>query len=258
MKKKVVIITGASSGMGREFAIQISKRLKNMDELWLIARRKDRLLELRDEINMPCLIIDEDITDSRFSNKYKKIISQEKPTVKMLINCAGYGVMGKADEQSRELELGMIDTNCKALTNVTMITLPFMDYGSRIINLASSAAFLPQSGFAIYAASKSYVLSFSRALSHELKTRKIFVTAVCPGPVNTEFFRIAENGSKRAWFKDYFMANPQDVVRLALKDSIARKEVSVYGVSMKLLMVLSKICPHRLILNVMDILNRLN
>ena len=255
MTKKVVIITGASSGMGREFAMQISKRLKNMDEVWLIARRKDRLEELRDEINMPCIIIDEDITSPEFADKYKKMISQEKPSVKMLINCAGYGIIGKMDEHNRELELGMIDTNCKALTNITLITLPFMAFNSRIINLASSAAFIPQSGFAIYAASKSYVLSFSRALNHELKSKNIFVTAVCPGPVNTEFFRIAEDGGKRAWFKDYFMVNAKDVVRLALKDSMSRKEVSVYGISMKLLMVFAKLCPHRTILNVMDIFN---
>lgn len=255
MTKKVVIITGASSGMGKEFAMQISKRLRNVDEVWLIARRKDRLEELRDEINMPCIIIDEDITSPEFTDKYKKIISQEKPSVKMLINCAGYGIIGKMDEHSREIELGMIDTNCKALTDITLLTLPFMASNSRIINLASAAAFIPQSGFAIYAASKSYVLSFSRALNHELKPRNIFVTAVCPGPVNTEFFRIAEDGGKRAWFKDYFKVNAEDVVRLALKDSMARKEVSVYGVSMKMLMVFVKVCPHRLILNLMDIFN---
>lgn len=256
MTKKVVIITGVSSGIGKEFAMQISKRLKNMDEIWLIARRKDRLEELRDEINMPCMIIDEDITSPGFSDKYKKIISQEKPSVKMLINCAGYGIIGRAGEHSRELELGMIDTNCKGLTNITLLTLPYMALNSRIINLASSAAFIPQSGFAIYAASKSYVLSFSRALNHELKKRRIFVTAVCPGPVNTEFFRIAEDGGKRAWFKDYFMANAGDVVRLALKDSMACKELSVYGISMKLFMILTKICPHGPILNIMDMLSR--
>lgn len=256
MTKKIVIITGASSGMGREFAIQIARRVKNLDQIWLIARRKDRLEELREEINTPCVIIDEDVTKPEFSEKFKKMIAQEKPVVKMLINCAGYGIIGRAEESSIEIETGMIHTNCTALTNITLLTLPYMVENSRIINLASVAAFIPQPEFAVYAASKSYVLSFSRALNHELKSRKIYVTAVCPGPVNTEFFHIAEDGKGHAWYKDYFMAKAEDVVSLALKDSVARKEVSVYGTSMKLLMLLTKICPNEAILRVIDRLNR--
>lgn len=256
MTKKVVIVTGASSGIGREFVHQISKKAKNLDEIWIIARRRDRLEELREEINIPCIIIDEDITQPHFTDRFKTILSQEKPKVKMLINCAGYGIIGKACNKSTEVETGMINTNCAGLTNVTLITVPYMANNSRIINLASSAAFIPQPNFAVYAATKSYVLSFSRALNRELKTKNIWVTAVCPGPVNTEFFNVAADGGTRPWYKDYFMASANDVVELAIKDSKARKEVSVYGNSMKAMMVLSKILPHKIILNIMDIMNK--
>ena len=174
----------------------------------------------------------------------------------MLINCAGYGILGSVADTGYDVSVGMVKTNCEGLTTITQLSLPYMPEKSRIINLASSAAFLPQPDFAIYAASKSYVLSFSRALNAELRERNIFVTAVCPGPVATEFFRIAEDGHKRAWFKDYFMADSYSVVKQALEDSIARKEISIYGTAMKLLYVLSKIIPHRIILKLMRILSK--
>lgn len=253
--KKVAVITGASSGMGREFAVLIDRSVKNIDEIWLIARRRDRLEELQSELNTACIIIDEDVNTTEFENKYKKILSQENPEVKMLINCAGYGLVGAAGTHGVEVETGVVETNCVGLTKVTLLTLPHMTKNGRIINLASSAAFFPQPGFAIYAASKSYVLSFSRALNSELKDRNIYVTAVCPGPVDTEFFSIAENGVERAWYKDLFMSRAKDVVRQALKDSAQKKEVSVYGTSMKLLMFASKIVPHSVALGVMKVLN---
>ena len=253
--KKVAVITGASSGMGREFASIIDRSMKNIDEIWLIARRRDRLEELQGELNTACIIIDEDVNTNEFENKYKKILSQEKPEVKMLINCAGYGLVGTAGTHGVEVETGVVETNCVALTKVTLLTLPYMAKNGRIINLASSAAFFPQPGFAIYAASKSYVLSFSRALNSELKDKNIYVTAVCPGPVNTEFFNIAEYGGERAWYKDLFMSRAKDVVRQALKDSVQKKEVSVYGTSMKLLMFASKVVPHSVALGVLKVLN---
>lgn len=247
--KRVAIITGASSGMGKEFAQYIDKRFGTIDELWLIARRRALLEELRETINKPCLVIDEDITDVGFAPRFAKMLKQENAGVKLLINCAGYGIMGGTEHMAREVAVGMVDTNCAGLTSVTHLVLPYMLKKSRIINIASSAAFLPQPGFAIYAATKAYVLSFSRALNVELRDREIYVTAVCPGPVDTEFFHIAEDGGhKRAWFKELFMANAADVVEKAVKDSVNRKEISIYGLPMKLFYLLTKAVPHRVIL----------
>ena len=126
---------------------------------------------------------------------------------------------------------------------------------SRILNFASSAAFLPQPNFAVYAASKSYVLSFSQSLAEELRTTGIRVTAVCPGPVKTEFFERAETSGHIPFYKYLFMANPEKVCHLALMDSVLGKGMSVYGVSMKLLRILSKLLPTKLIMLSMRLLN---
>ena len=254
--KKVAVITGASSGMGREFAKLIDRELTCIDEIWLIARRRDRLEEVRDEIHKPSLIICSDVSEDSFADYYRKMLKQERAGIKLLINCAGYGIIGSVAETGYDVSVGMVKTNCEGLNTVTQLSLPDMMEKSRIINLASSAAFLPQPDFAIYAASKSYVLSFSRALNVELRERNIFVTAVCPGPVATEFFRIAEDGHKRAWFKDYFMADCYSVVKQELEDSMARKELSIYGTAMKILYILSKIIPHRIILKIMRIFSK--
>ena len=254
--KKVAVITGASSGMGREFAKLIDRELTCIDEIWLIARRRDRLEEVRDEIHKPSLIICSDVSEDSFADYYRKMLKQERAGIKLLINCAGYGIIGSVAETGYDVSVGMVKTNCEGLTTVTQLSLPYMLEKSRIINLASSAAFLPQPDFAIYAASKSYVLSFSRALNVELRERNIFITAVCPGPVATEFFRIAEDGHKRASFKDYFMADCYSVVKQALEDSMARKELSIYGTAMKILYILSKIIPHRIILKIMRIFSK--
>ena len=124
-----------------------------------------------------------------------------------------------------------------------------MTKNSRILQFASAAAFLPQPGFAIYAATKAFVLSYSRALSMELKRRQIYVTAVCPGPVKTEFFAIAETTGKIPLYKRLAMADPKRVVKKALRDSMMGKPVSVYGPLMKAFWLLSKLCPHELILS---------
>ena len=102
----------------------------------------------------------------------------------------------------------------------------------------------------LYAASKSYILSFSRALTRELKSRDIFVTSVCPGPVATDFFYIAERGKEKPKWKEMFMAEARDVVEQAMKDSIDKKELSIYGIWMKMFYVLTKLVPHRIILSI--------
>ena len=134
--------------------------------------------------------------------------------------------------------------------------VPFMREGSRIIQMASSAAFLPQPDFAVYAATKSYVLSFSRALGEELKRDGIYVTAACPGPVDTPFFDIAEAGGSTLALKKYALVSPERVAALALKDSLRRRPVSVCSLPIKSLFLLTKLVPHSVILDVMDWMKR--
>ena len=161
------------------------------------------------------VLMEMDLTDKEQRLRLREILKEKQPQVKMLVNCSGYGKIGLYEDIPEEDISGMIELNCLALTSVTYEVLPYMTKKSRIINLASSAAFLPQPKFAVYAATKSYVLSFSRALHEEVKKNGIFVTAVCPGPVRTEFFDIAQMTGEVAFYKKIMMANPAKVVEQA-------------------------------------------
>lgn len=247
----IAIITGASSGIGKEFALQLDAGLYTVDEFWLIARRKDRLEELAGSLEHMAKTIPLDLTREEDMGKLRDLLKKERPVIRMLINCSGYGIMGQFSEINAPEQLGMIDLNCRALTEMTHVCLPYMKENSRIIQLASSAAFLPQPGFSVYAASKAYVLSFSRALGEELRTGKIFVTAVCPGPVQTEFFDRAEKYAATLAIKKFASVTPQAVVRAALAASARKQPVSTYSPLIKSFRVLSKTIPHSLLLRAM-------
>lgn len=240
--------------MGVEFALQLDNVFRNIDEIWMIARRKKEMLEVAQYLEHTTRVLDMDVTNEADIKKLKKLLADEKPTIRMLINCAGYGIMGHFSQSDIREELGMIDVNCKALTQMTYLCIPYMKKNSRIIQLASSAAFLPQPDFAVYAATKSYVYSFSRALNQELRTRKIYVTAVCPGPVDTPFFDIAEKTGSTLAVKKLTLVRADQVVEKAIADSYHKRERSVYGAWIKSFEVAAKIIPHRAILELMRFL----
>ncbi|MBQ6992990.1 MAG: SDR family NAD(P)-dependent oxidoreductase [Lachnospiraceae bacterium] len=248
----IIIITGASSGMGVEFALQLDNVFTyTIDEIWMIARRKEQMLEVAESMMNTTRILDMDVTKPEDMERFKNLLVKEKPTVRMLVNCAGYGVMGEFSKLNMQEELGMIDVNCKALTQMTYMCIPYMRENSRIIQLASSAAFMPQPGFAVYAASKAYVNSFSRALTEELRKKKIYVTSVCPGPVDTPFFDLAEKDGKTLAIKKLTMALPEKVVEKAIQDSFHKRSVSVYSGYIKAFEVLAKAVPHQILLTAM-------
>ncbi len=248
----IAIVTGASSGMGREFVFQIANRYPKLDEIWVIARRKDRLLNLTKKVPVNLRIFDMDLSDEKELKELECVLSDEKPNVRMLVNSAGFGFLADFTEEKWDTWGGMIDLNCKSLSRVTYMVLPYMKKGARIINLASSAAFVPQPGFNVYAAGKAYVLSFSRALHAELKKRQITVTAVCPGPVRTDFFKVADPNHSTRFFKKLIIAEPRNVVFKALDDARLNKDVSVYGNTMKIFCILCKVFPHRLFIDFME------
>lgn len=254
---KIAVITGASSGIGKEFALQMDRAFHNIDEFWLIARREEELKNLTSVLTHKTRCFPLDITVKKSLTKLDRAIYKEKATVSILINCAGYGLMGDFASMDRLGALGMIRLNCEALTDLTHRMLPHMKKNSRIIQLASSAAFIPQADFAVYAATKSYVLSFSRALNRELKQRKIYVTAVCPGPVDTPFFEIAEKNGSTLAIKKLTMVSPEDVVAKTLRDSYLRKSKSVCSIPIMLLDVGAKMLPHEVLLEGMSILKTL-
>lgn len=224
-----------------------------LDEIWVLARRKERLEDLQNKVKTKLRIFSLDLMQQESYRQYTESLNKYNPTVGILVNSSGFGKIGNFLDITRENNLSMVELNCQVLTKVTYDTLPFMKKGGRIIQLASSAAFLPQPGFAVYAASKSYVLSFSKALKYELMHQGIYVTAVCPGPVKTEFFDIAEENSQIPLYKKLVMANPVKVVEKALEDAMTGKEKSVYGLSMQAFEILCKIVPHQLILKLLQI-----
>lgn len=248
--KYIALITGASSGIGREFVRQISAAYSSLDEIWVAARRKDALMELKAELPGKQLrLFSLDLSQNRDLEELEASLRKERPCIRLLVNSAGCGKGGPIADQDWRDACRMLDVNCRALTVVTMLCLPYLRKGSRIIQVDSGSAFLPQPGFAIYAASKAYVLSFDQALGTEIKKRGITVTSVCPGPVDTEFFHA--NGITLSPLKRMFLAKPEKVVRKALFDGEARKALSVYGGSIQLVRILSKLLPHKLLLELM-------
>ncbi len=252
----IALVTGASSGMGREMICQLWEHFPGLDQIWAVARRTERLEELKGMVGVPVRALSLDLTRREELDRLGEELKQAAVRIKFLVNAAGFGKIGRVEELSLQDETDMVRLNCEALTAVTRLALPYMAENSRILQFASSAAFLPQPGFAVYAATKSYVLSYSRALNRELEKRRIRVTAVAPGPVRTEFFGIAEKTGEIPVYKRLVMANPKRVVAKALRDSIMGREVSVYGISMKAFRLLCKTAPHSLLLTAMDQINR--
>ena len=245
---KIAIITGASSGMGREAARQLADRFSGLQEVWLIARRMDRMQELERTLPIPARCFAIDLTDASQRETLENELAARKPNVKLLVNASGFGKIGTVGNLPLDDETGMVELNCKALCAVTHMVLPYMSENSRILQFASAASFLPQPGFAIYAATKAFVLSYSRALREELRLRRIGVTAVCPGPVKTEIFDIAETTGEIPLNKRRVMDKRKKVVKKALRDSMMGKRVSVYGPLMKVFFLLVKVFPHDFIL----------
>lgn len=255
--KHIAIVTGASSGIGEAFVKEICLTDDKLDEIWIIARRRDRLDSLVALTGDRRLIpIKADLTDASDLESVGARLSSGDFTVDLLINCAGLGKRGDVTDNSIEEIATMINVNCQSLSLLTKIVLPYIKTspkkkeGGRIINIASSAAFLPQPGFAVYAASKAYVLNFSRALGAELKSKGICVTAVCPGPVDTEFLGKATGGRETEFtgIRKSFAATADKLAKASLKASYRGRNVFVYMFSQKLVHFISKAFPTGLVL----------
>ena len=242
----IALVTGASSGMGREFVKKIDN--ENLDEIWVVARRADRLEELKNEIKTPIRVIACDLTKN--TNDLFDILEKEKPEIKILVNCSGYGKFGHTDVVPVNESLGMIDLNCKALVEITQRAIPYMTKNSHIVQLCSLSSLQPVPYLNVYAATKAFVLSYSQGLNAELKDRKIHVMAVCPGWVETEFFLRAETEQKDAvtYFNKIYKA--KDVIDTAYKDMYKNKQVSIHGFMIKAQVLLVKLLPHSLVIKI--------
>lgn len=246
---RVAVITGASSGMGKEFAIKLNT-FGEFDEVWLIARREEKLKEVASLVKFPCKVLSYDLSKDETVQEYKKLLEEVKPEIKLLINCSGFGKFCRTDEVDESVNLNMIDLNCKAVVYMCQLSIPYMSKDSNIINIASLAAMQPVPYINVYAATKAFVLSFSRSLNREFRNKGIYTTAVCPFWTKTEFFDRAVKEDEKAVVKKYVaMYSAEQSVKRAFKDAKKKKDVSKFGFVARFNMLLAKILPHSFVMS---------
>ncbi|WP_294180089.1 SDR family oxidoreductase [uncultured Clostridium sp.] len=255
----IAIITGASSGLGREFVYQIASKEKDIDEVWAVARRKERLEELADKINVPVQVIPLDLVKRENIDYFIEYLAKRKPHVNILVNAAGFGKIGSYKDISLLDSDDMIDLNCRAAMDMTVAVLPYMRKKSRIIEICSTAAFQPFQYLNIYAATKAFLYRYSRALRIELLPRGIHVTAVCPYWIkNTEFISKAkQNGDSRKIKNFIFAGKARSVAAMALNDSRMGLPVSTPGPVCFIHRIVAKFIPHEIMIWVWELIRRL-
>lgn len=246
---KIAVITGASSGIGIDFAKEILKQRPEIEKIWIIARRKEKLEQLKDELGDKIHPFALDITSPEAIEVYKKELAKSDADVKLLINNAGFGKLGNFDELSTEDNAGMVRLNCEALTVMSSVTLPFMKEGAEIINSCSIASFAPNSRMGVYCSTKAFVMSLSRCMRAELKRRKINVLAMCPGPMDTEFLAVAniEKGSSHT-FDTLPRVNPAVMARKCLKASKKGRSVYTNRLFYKFYRLVAKLLPYSIVM----------
>ena len=245
--KKIAVITGASSGMGRDF-VKMIDMIEDCKEIWVIARRREKLEELKSENGKVIKPIELDLSKNESVIEYGRLLEEAHAEVVALVNAAGFGKFGKFEEIPLEEQMNMIDLNCKALMAVTYLTLPYMPEGSHVYQLGSQSSFQPVPYLTTYGATKAFVLSFSRALNKELEKRKIKIIAICPGWVKTEFFDRAVSDDTISYYSKFYTS--KQVVSKAVKDMYRGKDVSVCGGLINWQRFLAKILPHKTVMNI--------
>ena len=246
----IAIVTGASSGMGREFVRQLSGYAA-VDEIWAIARRQDALEELKKETAVPVRPVVLDLLKEESFEHLETMLESEKPTISLLVNAAGFGKFGAYHKVSVTDDCRMIDLNCKALVIMTRLCIPHMKEGSHILQLDSLSAFQSVPYIPTYGATKAFVLSYTRAMIRELKGTGIRMMAMNPGWVKTEFFDYAmqTNTGEVQYFNILYEA--KDVVATGLRDLYkTRKDYSVHGLPIRNQVRAVKLVPHSIVMKI--------
>lgn len=241
------LITGASSGFGAEFARQLAPHARC---LLLVARRRDRLEALRDSIARPGLTIHTlaaDLADESSTDELLRQVADTGEEITLLINNAGCGDHGLFEESSWPRVRAMLEVNIKALTRMTHALLPALVRARRgaILNVSSIASLVPIPKMGVYAATKAYVTSFSEALRAELRGTGVSVTALCPGPVDTEFFQIAERpeSDESAPAPEFFKIPAAQVVREGLEGVLRDRARVIPGLLVCIVMTIASLVP---------------
>lgn len=251
------VVTGASSGLGREFVHQLAAGWK-CEELWVIARRRERLEEIAAESTVKIRVLPYDITDMSSVYAIKELLETEKPVVKIFIQAAGSGKIGSYSDLTIEEENTMINLNCRAAVDMTKIMIPYMKAGSRILEICSTAAFQPMQYLSVYAASKAFLYRYTRALRVELAPKGIIVTAVCPYWIkDTEFIAKAQESKNSTYVRSFPFATMQNaVVCKSLRDSRLGLAVSTPGMMCFWHRIFGKIMPADAMMGIWSLIRR--
>ena len=255
---RIAVVTGASSGLGSEFVRQINRK-ESLGEIWVIARRKERLQVLQKQVRTKLRILPFDLTDRKSFREISALLAAEKPSVAILVNAAGFGKIGSYQDISLCDCDNMIDLNCRAAVDMTQTVLPYMPRGSRILQVCSTAAFQPFQYLNVYAASKSFLYRYSRALRVELFSRGIKVTAVCPYWIkDTEFIATAQKTGDSSYIRGFPLASREKhIVGMALRDSRIGLPVSTPGIVCTLHRIAAKFIPGELMMGIWELIRHL-
>ena len=248
--KNIAVITGASSGIGREFVYQIDRIApqEKLDEIWVIARRRERLEELQAACQTKICPLPLDLSEEEGIRSFSEKLAAEKPAVRFLVNAAGCGVFGPFKESDLDRQLNSLKINSLALIAMCRVCLPYMEKGDRIVNVGSNSSWQPVPYQSVYGASKACVLSFSRALGRELKPAGIHVMCVCPGWIKTEFQENAKHDTYIRYVDRWY--GPDEVAEQAMKDLKKKKTVSILGRPVRNQVRLVKFLPVDLVMNI--------
>ncbi len=245
---RIAVITGASAGLGEAFAraVDVHPAFREVQEIWLVARRGERLQALADRLGSGRgVAVVADLATRAGVDRVLARAQASDARVRLLVNNAGFGLLGPMLEQSPE-ELGrLLDLNVRAGTLLLRGLGPRMDAGAGVVQVASAAAYVPAPYFAAYAASKSYALALALALREEWRARGVSVCAVCPGPIRTEFFAVA--GAQQLAQGELTGIAAERVVALALRDLLADRAVSHAGIGPGVLARLAGVLPRGLL-----------
>ncbi|MBQ3600102.1 MAG: SDR family NAD(P)-dependent oxidoreductase [Lachnospiraceae bacterium] len=247
-KKNIAIITGASSGFGKEF-VKLLSQDPSIDELWAIARNQENLDALSKEYKK-IKTFSLDLSHAENIKKLENILKSDNPKISYLINNAGYGKFGNYAVLNIDESLNMMHLNMDAVVAMGLICIPFMGKGSHILNIASQASFQPLPYMNIYGSTKAFVRFYSRALHVELKGKGISVTAVCPGWMHTSFFSRAKTTTKKTITNYVGIIPPKKVAKKALMDAKKGKALSIYGAFPHFTHVMAKLLPQNILMKV--------
>lgn len=245
----IAIITGASAGLGQAFFRSVVRRYPKLDQIWLIARRADRLQQLAQDSPVPVVCLPLDLTQDGSYQAISERLAAEQPRVRILINNAGLGQLDDMVDSDVATQVRMVDVNCRGLTAVTTAVLPYMPKDSFVIQVASIAAFAPNARMTVYSSTKAYVLSLARGLRMEMKSRGVNVLALCPGPMSTEFLEKADiTAGKSKQFDTLPYSDPEAVADGAVVRAARGKAIYTPRAFYRFYHFVSKVLPTSLVM----------